>query len=138
MSSTDDSGAPLWMRKVHRVYLTGPKPDDNTPAFEAATTRLKELGHEVYSPVLRNDDQTYEFFHGGLIKKVTSRHFNLRSAIATDLEWVARKADAIAVLPGWEASRGASAAVATARALELPVAPVEAFWPSGPDPRALL
>ena len=131
---------PVFLRHSYRVYLTGPKPDDNEEAFNKAAERLRGLGHQVYSPIIRNDDERFEIVEpsGNVVGHFKERRFNLRSALARDSEWVCRKADAIAVLPNWESSRGASAAVALGRALELPIAPVEAFWPSGPDPRALL
>lgn len=127
MIAAKESRAPLWMRRVHKVYVSGPMrsiADLNYPAFDEATARLRELGHEVFNPAERDQEQDGDF--------------DLRKALAEDLDWIARRADAVAVLPGWEKSLGAQAEVALARALALPVAPVDAFWPSGPDPRALL
>jgi len=47
--------------------------------------------------------------------------FNLREALALDLDFICREADAIALLPGWENSKGATAEHATAVALGLSV-----------------
>ena len=47
--------------------------------------------------------------------------FSLRDALAADLHWICTQADAVALLPGWETSLGATAEAATARALGLPV-----------------
>lgn len=55
--------------------------------------------------------------------------FDLREALGWDLAWIAEHADAVAVLPGWEDSKGAKAEVATAHALGIPVIPVAAFTP---------
>ena len=45
--------------------------------------------------------------------------FNLREALGADLAWICAEADAVAMLPGWETSRGATAERATAIALGL-------------------
>lgn len=130
-----ESSTHLYMRRVHRVYVSGPMrgiEDLNYPAFDTATARLRELGHEVFNPAERDRDHEEAFGGTGFEPP------DLRRLLAEDLDWIARRADAIAVLPGWEKSLGARAEVALARALAIPIAPVEAFWPSGPDPRALL
>lgn len=69
---------------------------------------------------------------------LAQRNFDLRTALADDLDFIARTADALCVLPGWEQSRGASAEVAVAHALDLPVAPLEAFDATGPHPDRVL
>ena len=47
--------------------------------------------------------------------------FSLREALKADCAWICRNADAVAVLPGWEISRGANAEVALAKALGLTI-----------------
>jgi hypothetical protein len=44
---------------------------------------------------------------------------NIHEALGEDLDWICRKADALAMLPGWRNSRGARAEHATAVALDL-------------------
>lgn len=116
-----------------RVYVAGPmrgRPGFNFPAFDAAAERLRNLGFEVCNPADR-DRQA----HGpdvnasptGDLADIEHTGFSLREALGFDMDWIARHADAVAVLPGWEASKGAQAEVALARALGLVVAPVEAF-----------
>lgn len=109
------------------IYVAGPMrglPLFNFPAFHAATARLRELGHTVFNPAERD-----EMVHGkdiassptGDIRDAENKGFNLRNALAADLEWICHKADAVALLPGWEKSRGAIAERAVADALGLRV-----------------
>jgi hypothetical protein len=101
-------------------------PEFNFPAFFKAADELREQGFEVFNPAQRDNDH-----HGTDISKgnatgdedlATEQHgFNLREALGADLAWICAEADAIALLPGWEKSKGATAEYATARALGLTV-----------------
>lgn len=111
-----------------KVYLAGPMrgyKDFNFPAFDAATAALREAGYEVFNPAER--DRTV---HGDNINASANGdladvpQFSLRNALGADLAWICSKAEGIVVLPGWEKSSGATAEVATARALSLPVLPL--------------
>ncbi len=89
-----------------RIYLAGPMrgiPDFNFPAFNKEAAWLREQGHEVFNPA-ENGDQT-----------------NVRECFRLDTDWICRYADGIALLPGWEASKGAKAELALAEALGLEV-----------------
>jgi hypothetical protein len=112
-----------------KIYLAGPMrgiPECNFPAFFAATAELEAVGFEVFNPAARDNDH-----HGTDISKgnatgdealAAAQHgFNLREALGADLAWICAEADAIALLPGWENSKGATAEYATARALGLTV-----------------
>lgn len=110
-----------------KIYVAGPMrgyPNFNFPAFNAATARLRDDGHYVFNPAERD-----EHVHGpgvsdsktGDLAEAEAKGFNLREALADDLDWVCREAEAVVVLPGWTASKGACAEVAAARALGLPV-----------------
>lgn len=112
-----------------KVYLAGPMrgiPEFNFPAFYAAADKLRADGHEVFSPAERDNER-----HGTDISKgnatgdeavAAAEHgFNLREALGIDLAWICAEADAIAVLPGWEKSKGATAEHAAAVALGLHV-----------------
>lgn len=108
-----------------RAYVAGPmrrRPAFNFPAFMAAEEHLKAHGFEVFNPA-RRDMEAKGFDPTGLTgdEDLTDLGFCLRDALATDLDWIARNADLVVVLPGWEESRGARAEVALARALGLPV-----------------
>jgi hypothetical protein len=110
-----------------KIYVAGPMrgyPEFNFPAFNAVAAKLRAEGHEVFNPAERDNER-----HGtdiskgnaaGCEEKAAQEHgFNLRVALADDLEFICRHADAIALLPGWEKSKGANAERATAVALGL-------------------
>ncbi len=112
-----------------KIYVAGPMrgiAEFNFPAFYAATARLRAEGHEVFNPAERDNK-----VHGVDISKgnaagdeklAAEQHgFNLREALKDDLEFICLHADAIALLPGWENSKGARAELATAEALGLKV-----------------
>lgn len=97
----------------------------NFPAFHAATKRLREQGHEVFSPA-ENDIAAHDgvdISAGNLTgdeEKAAREHgFDKRNALAEDTWWICQHAEAIALLPGWEDSMGAAAEAALARALGL-------------------
>jgi len=110
-----------------KVYIAGPMrgiPNFNFPAFNIAASNLRWAGYTVFSPAERDNQH-----HGTDISAgnttgdedlAAKQHgFNLREALAADLEWICREADAIALLPGWEKSKGATAERAVALALGL-------------------
>ena len=112
-----------------KIYLAGPMrgyPEFNFPAFYAGAARLRSQGHEVFSPAERDNER-----HGkdiskgnatGCLDQAAKEHnFSLREALADDLGYICRHADAIALLPGWQHSKGALAEHATAYALGLEV-----------------
>lgn len=113
-----------------RIYLAGKMrgvPEFNFPAFNAAAAKLRADGHEVFNPAERDVER-----HGGVDiskgnvegceKKAAEQHgFDLRVALAEDMEFICRHAEAIVLLPGWEDSKGAVAERATAIALGLQV-----------------
>lgn len=109
-----------------KIYLAGPMrgyPNFNFPAFDYAAAKLREQGHEVFSPAER--DRTV---HGGELEKnatgcedeaASNVGFSLREALGADTAWISAHAQAIALLPGWEKSSGAHAEHALALALGL-------------------
>jgi hypothetical protein len=112
-----------------KVYVAGPMrgiPEFNFPAFHTATAKLREQGHHVFNPAEKDNER-----HGkdiskgneaGCEKIAAEQHgFNLREALGHDLQFICAEADAIALLPGWENSKGAKAEHATALALGLEV-----------------
>jgi nucleoside 2-deoxyribosyltransferase len=97
-----------------RIYLAGPmrgKPQLNRPAFRDGALRLREAGHEVFSPPEYDEKLGLDSSEPGALRKL----------LGADLAWLCANADAVAVLPGWQESLGASAEVATAFALGIPV-----------------
>jgi hypothetical protein len=112
-----------------KIYVGGPMrgiPEFNFPAFNAAAAQLRDEGHEVFNPAEKDNER-----HGKDISKgntngdeavAAKEHgFNLRVALGDDLAWICTHADAVALLPGWETSKGARAEAATAIALGLKV-----------------
>lgn len=111
------------------IYLAGPMrgiPEFNFPAFHAAAAKLRQEGHTVFNPAERDIER-----HGtdiskgnstGSLEQVAKEHgFSLRVALGEDLEWICKHADGVALLPGWENSKGALAEKATALALGLQI-----------------
>jgi hypothetical protein len=108
------------------VYLAGPMqglPEFNFPAFRKAAAYLRSLGYEVFSPAEKDIER-----HGGKdiskgnatgdVSEAAAKHgFSLRHAMADDTDYLCMEADAIALLPGWEHSKGAFAEWALAKAL---------------------
>ena len=94
------------------VYVAGPMsglPDSNLPAFAAATEQLTEAGYVARNPGRRGADHP-EWAWADYIRRALP-----------DL----CHCDAVALLPGWEASRGALLEVHVATALGMPVAPLD-------------
>lgn len=109
----------------HRVYLAGPMttiPEFNAPAFLLAGARLRELGHEVFSPV--EHDLEIGFDPAGCTgtEDLRALGYELRDFLLPDLEWIGRHAQGVYLLWGWQSSKGARAEHALAAALGLPVA----------------
>lgn len=112
-----------------KIYVAGPMrgiPEFNFPAFHAAAALLRSQGHEVFSPAEADNER-----HGKDISKgnisgdetvAAKEHgFNLREALGHDLAYICTHADAVALLPGWENSKGANAERAAAVALGLEI-----------------
>jgi len=98
----------------------------NFPAFHQAAKDLRTKGHIVFSPAEKDIER-----HGIDISKgntigseelAAKEHgFDLRVALKQDLDWICEHADGVALLPGWENSRGATAERATGLALGLEI-----------------
>lgn len=102
------------------LYLAGPMsglPQFNFPAFHAAAARLRDRGYTVINPAELEDGDTSKPW----------THY-MRRDIAMLVT-----ADAVAVLPGWERSRGASLEVHIARELGMPIIDAETEQPIDRD-----
>ena len=86
----------------------------NFPAFAHAAAQLRDAGYEVVSP------HEHDLECGFDPSAETLGGFDLKAAFRWDMEQVL-SVDAVAVLPGWEASKGAKAEVAVAEAIGTPV-----------------
>ena len=97
-----------------KLYIAGPMtglPEFNYPAFFDAAHRLEAVGVEPINPA-RIDG-----------REGCSSWLDYMRASLRDVA----ECDGIAVLPGWQDSRGAALEVHIARSLDLPVRPVEAW-----------
>lgn len=117
-----------------KVYLAGPMrgiPEFNHPAFRDGARRLRDAGHEVFSPAEHEEMRGFDWAaHSGDLSAAEASGFSLRKALGADLAWICSDADAVVVLPGWQESLGATAEVAVARALGLPSVELDEFLTS--------
>lgn len=100
-----------------KVYLAGPmssKPDFNFLAFFVAAVQLRQQGHVVFCPA---EEDVKEW---GDLDSVRAKA-NYRDCMRKDLNWILDHAEAIALLPGWEESKGARVEEQLARMLGLQV-----------------
>lgn len=104
---------------MKKIYLAGPMkgmPDRNYPAFRKAREALRAEGNFVFCPA-----ELIEKTRGLPSEEENASQAFRRRVLAVDLRWICEHADAIALLPGWRASTGATAEHATAVALGLEV-----------------
>jgi Domain of unknown function (DUF4406) len=109
------------------VYLAGPMrgiPLCNHPAFQGATARLREAGHEVFSPA---EHDLSRGMNPAVSESYAYDTGYLRVNLAVDFAWIMGKADTVVTLPGWEASKGAMAEVHAALAAGIPACRLEEF-----------
>ena len=113
------------------IYLAGPMrgiKNFNFPEFHRAAHALRQHGHEVFSPAER-DELAYgaeaiatsgneKDFADGIGMSVMDLR---REVFKADAEWICTFADAIALLPGWQNSKGALAEKALGEALGLEI-----------------
>lgn len=102
-----------------RIYLAGPmsgKPLFNFPAFREARESLRNLGYEVFCPAERDELSGFVPDESGK----SLEGWNARESLTWDATQVLA-ADAVALLPGWESSSGASWEVTAAKMASVPV-----------------
>ena len=100
-----------------KIYIAGPmrgKPDWNAAEFDRAVQVWAAAGWQVMSPHATSQAMGYKPTEG----RVPVEH--LRHVITVDVACICA-CDALAVLPGWEQSLGATAEVAVARFMRLPI-----------------
>lgn len=101
-----------------KLYISGPMtglPDSNFPAFFEAEAKLRAVGFDIENPAEK-----------GVLEGWTWEDY-----LKYDLQ-VMLPCQGLAILPGWEASRGACLEVHVAKALNMPVHAV-GIWVSSRD-----
>jgi hypothetical protein len=92
---------------MKRIYIAGPMTGHlelNFPAFHAAATRIRAMGHDDVIPAEINPDKGMSW----------------KECMRTDIAALVT-CDAIHLLPGWEKSKGAMLEAHIAERLELEV-----------------
>ena len=115
---------------MKKVYLCGPManlPYFNFPAFFDAEKQLRDRGYEVFNPAKKD----IEIFGEGIAncptgtheeaERIVGRPVTYEECLRIDLNWILDYADCIALLPGWENSRGCKVEQALAECLDLEV-----------------
>jgi len=100
-----------------KIYLAGPMSgirDFNFPVFFDAADFLEQQGFEVFNPAQADLDKWGDL-------DGVARHANYRDCLKTDLTWICDNAVGIALLPGWEWSKGSLAEKALAEALGIDI-----------------
>lgn len=117
-----------------RLYLIGPMSGIeayNVEAFEAAALKLREQGHTVTTPHEANNAPWFRRFGRDFNPRVDRCDWGdpiLCELLAEDAR-VLYEADALAVLPGWEYSKGSRLEIAMAKAAGKPVLRAEDLEP---------
>lgn len=100
-----------------KVYLAGPMrgyPGWNFPAFEEAERRWEQAGHHVFSPMTLARAMGYGPNQNTSAEPGSKEgRDHLQHVMLSDLACI-YASDALALLPGWESSRGATVEVALA------------------------
>lgn len=98
------------------VYSAGPmrgKPEANAPAFAVAREKLRKAGHTVICPMELSEDRWPDA--ASKPREWHDAHF--AEFMRVDLALIAQYAEAVALLPGWEASEGVRKERAVAEAV---------------------
>lgn len=103
---------------IARIYLAGPMTGHlnfNYPAFNAEAARLRALGLMVENPAQNPKQDTWQDYMRVAIRQMmTCTH--------------------VALLPGWETSKGATIERNLAESMGIPVCPASEYQSAKPDP----
>lgn len=105
-------------------YLAGPMTGIdkfNYPLFFQVAASLRELGYMVINPAEQDTPDVMRAVYASDGSPGTTPGFTWGDALAHDVKLVADHVDALAVLPGWEESKGACTEVWLATICDKPV-----------------
>lgn len=100
-----------------KIYIAGPMrglPEWNFPAFDEAERRWRSFGHIAFSPAATDRALGYLPTTEGVDQE------HLKHVMLSDIACL-YSADAIALLPGWQNSRGTAVELALAQFLGLDI-----------------
>lgn len=112
-----------------KIYIAGPMtgyPKLNSDAFSEVAEAFREAGFDVFNPV----DHDIALYGQEWIEDHTGENdeelaekfdFDYGATLADELHWICTYANAVAMLPGWEHSKGARAEHAAAVACGLKI-----------------
>lgn len=106
-----------------KIYLAGPMSgikENNFPAFFEFAEALEDGGWDVFNPA-QHDLDTFGSYPAVEAAFAADFQGSLRQCLGADLDYITSEAEAIAMMPGWENSKGARAEHATAVALNLQI-----------------
>lgn len=121
--------------KAKTIYIAGPMrglPQFNFPAFDEAAARGRGLGHAIISPAEIDREQ-----EGGATQTIEQADALVKTYARRDTECLLR-CTAIAMLPGWEKSKGATAEYHFARWIGLELLDARTFGPLATEPESIL
>jgi hypothetical protein len=118
-----------------KVYLAGPMrghPEFNKTAFMRAAAKLRAEGHIVFNPV----EETIKLYGPGVYENNPGGDEAITpidpdKVFYNDITFICLHAEAIALLPGWRKSKGATAEHAVAIAINRKVIELDvSYWGS--------
>lgn len=106
------------------IFISGPMrghPEFNFPLFFEVEKMLKEKypQAEIFNPAQKDLDMGFKPWGKKGNENITELGLSLREAMAADLEFLAKKATKIYLLPRWQTSSGAKVEIALAKLLNL-------------------
>jgi hypothetical protein len=122
------------MKMTTKIYITGPMrgiPNFNFPAFHEAAAALRALGYHVFSPA------EFDMIFSPAIEAADGMleahpiHGYIRRDCHVIINELHPPEDGVALLPGWENSKGAFAEVALAKWCGLKINTVKELLENG-------
>ena len=108
---------------MYKIYLAGPIESAggnmNEPLFDFVTKNLRAQGCEVFNPWELTRELVGPLSAIQAMSKEERRALR-KGLLAKELVWIINNANVVVLLPGWEASPGATAEHACAVALGIP------------------